>query len=175
MSASEVPRRPAANEYAEYYAGYVSQVPDHAILDILKDQQASTMNLLAGIPEAKHDYRYAPAKWTVKEVVGHLVDTEWVFTYRALRFARSDGTPLPGMDQDQFMAEANFEDRSLQSLVDEFRNLRSANLSLFESFDEGILDKTGMASDCTFTVRAILYIIAGHQIHHINILKERYL
>jgi hypothetical protein len=175
MNASRAPRPPGKDEFDDFYAGYVGLVPDRPVLEVLREQLASTRALLSAIPSSKQDFRYAPAKWSIKEVVGHIVDTEWVFTYRALRIARNDKTPLPGMDQDQFMDGANFAKRDLPSLVEELFHLRSANLALFESFDEEILDRAGTASDCPFTVRALLHIIAGHQIHHINVLKERYL
>jgi hypothetical protein len=168
-------QRPDRKEYDDFYHRYISLVPDGDIIDILKDQLASSLELLSGIPEEKLDHRYAPGKWTIKELVGHLIDAEWLFTYRALQFARGDTSPLPGMDQEKWIAGANFAGRTMDSLIDELRRLRQANLNLFESFDENMLARTGVASGCGFTVRSILYIIAGHQFHHIQILKSRYL
>ena len=175
MKSSSERRRPASTEYDSFYSGYVDKVPDGDIIDILKEQLASSLDLLALVPEEKTDYRYAPGKWTLKEVLGHIIDTEWVFTYRALRFARGDKAPLPGMDQDDFMAGANFKERGFSSLLDEFRHLRMASTILFESFGEEILDREGIASGCTFTVRSIPYIVAGHERHHIGVLTARYL
>jgi len=168
-------RRPEPSEYDDFYAGYVAQVPDGDVLELLKEQGASHRELFAAIPEEKHDHRYAPGKWTVKEVIGHLIDTERVFAYRALAFARGDAAPIPGMDQDEYMAGADFGRRSMASLIDEYHHLRAADVALFGSFDEAVLDRTGVASGVPFTVRALLWIVAGHERHHLGVLKERYL
>lgn len=168
-------QRPTTDEYDEYYERYIGKVPDGNIIDILKEQFESSLELYTRIPDALENYRYAPEKWSLKQVVGHIIDAEWVFTYRALRFARGDQTPLPGMDQDVFMAGANFDARSFESVTAEYKYLRSANITLFESFDETILDRTGNAGGADFTVRALLWLTAGHERHHIKVLKERYL
>jgi len=168
-------RRPARSEYADFYAAYIGQVPDGDVLELLEEQLASSLDLFASIPADKLDHRYAPGKWTVKQVLGHVIDAERIFSYRALRFARGDATPLPGMDQETFMAGANFAQRPMASLVEEYRHQRLADLALFRSFDEEILGRTGEASGCLFTVRALVYIIAGHERHHVRILRERYL
>ncbi len=168
-------RKPSADEYNEYYQLYVDQVPDGDIIDEVTAQRARILDLLAGIPDSKVSYRYAPEKWTTREVVGHVVDTEWIFVYRALRIARGDKTPLAGMEQDDFMAGANFENRALSSLLAEFSGLRSAAIEMFESFDEEIMDLRGTASGFPISVRALLFIIAGHAEHHMKVLKERYL
>jgi hypothetical protein len=168
-------RRPDKTEYAEYYDRYVSQVPDGDVIETMRAQRQAILDLLGGVPPAKADSRYAPGKWTLKEVVGHVLDVEWVFTYRALSFARRDASPLPGIDQEEFVAGANFSARALPEMAQEYHHLRSANILLFDSFDETVLDRGGVASDCRLTVRAILYIIAGHERHHMNVLRERYL
>jgi hypothetical protein len=168
-------RRPSPEEYFEFYHRYVSLAPDGDIIDILRDQLAVTQNLFSAIPEEKGDFAYAPGKWAIKEVFGHIIDVEWVFIYRAVRFARGDQTPLPGIDQDDMMTGANFVERSMKNLVDEFRYLRLAGINFFDSLSEEILDRSGQASDCTFTVRSIPYIIAGHELHHVRVLHERYL
>lgn len=168
-------RRPTRAEYDDFYGGYVGLVPDGDIIDILGEQGAALRELIASIPVEKADHRYAPGKWTTREVVGHVIDAEWVFVSRALWFARAVPTPLPGMDQDEFMAGANFGDRTLARLADEHHSLRSAAIVLFESFDEDIMDRVGVASGCEFTVRAIPHIIAGHAFHHMGVLEERYL
>ncbi len=167
-------RRPAPSEYFEYYDTYIRLVPDGDITDILKEQLASSVACFQTIPEAKTDFRYAPGKWSTKEVIGHMIDAEWVFTSRALWFARGDRQPLPGMDQDDFMAGANFGERELSSLIEEYRHLRGAGIALFGSFGEEILDRAGNASGYDFTVRSCAYIIAGHERHHLQVLKERY-
>lgn len=166
---------PSRGEYNEFYQGYIDQVPDGEIVDVLRSQQHRMKDLLSSFPESRVDYRYAEGKWSAKEVVGHIVDTEWIFTYRALRMARNDSTPLAGMDQNEVMEGANFDDRTLQSLMDEFDHLRSASIVLFSSFDEKIRSRLGTASGFSFTVRALLYIIAGHAEHHMRVLNERYL
>ena len=168
-------RRPQSSEYAEYYDLYIRRVPDGDIIDIMRQQLATCLDLFESIPEERAEFRYAPDKWTTKEVIGHIIDVEWVFTVRGLRMARGDQTPLPGMEQDDFVAGANFGERSLSHIVNEFRHLRSANIALFESMSEEILDRTGMASDCRFSVRSIPYILAGHATHHLGMLKEKYL
>jgi hypothetical protein len=168
-------RRPATNEYFKYYDRYVRLVPEGDIIKILREQLAIMKPFIENIPAEKAEYRYQPEKWSVKEVFGHMIDVEWVFSYRALRFARGDQTSLPGIEQDDLMAGANFATRNLASLFEEFKHLRSANILLFESFEEGIMDRIGSASGFEFSVRSILYIIVGHLNHHIGILKERYL
>ena len=166
--------RPAPDEYADFYRAYVAAVPDGDIIRILSDQLIETDLFLESIPADKIDYRYAPGKWTTREVVGHMVDTERLFSYRTFRFARGDKTPLAGLDQDLIMSGANFEARKMQSLRREFSHLRSATIALCADFDEEILGRTGTASDCSFTVRASIYIIAGHAIHHVRVLKDLY-
>ena len=167
--------RPTTAEYYKYYDRYVSLVPEGDIIKIFKEQLTSTESFFGGIPSEKAGYRYLPDKWSVKEVIGHVIDVEWVFSYRALRFARGDQTELPGIEQDDLMAGANFNTRDLTSLCEEFKHLRSANILLFNSYDEKIMDRVGLASGFEFSVRSILYIIAGHLNHHIGIIRERYL
>lgn len=171
----DIIRRPGKSEYFEYYGTYISRVPEGDIIAILGGQLDEMLALLRGIPEEKGDYRYAPGKWSLKEVMGHIIDTERVFSYRALSFARGDSHAIPGMDQDEWVAGANFAARTLVDLVEEFRHLRAANLVLAGSFDEAILERTGEASGNHFTVRSILFILAGHAIHHMSVIKERYL
>jgi len=168
-------RRPNPAESNEFYHGYISLVPEGDIIDILREQATALQSLIAAIPEEKADYRYAPGKWTTREVIGHVIDAEWLFVSRALWFARAVPTPLPGMDQDEFMAGANFGDRTLTGLAEEHAGLRSAAVVLFESFDEDIMDRTGVASGLEFTVRAVPYIVAGHAFHHMSVLEDRYL
>ena len=167
--------RPTPEEFNEFYQDYIDQVPDGDILDFLKSQRLRMNELISSFPESRIDYRYADGKWSAKQVVGHVVDTEWIFTYRALRIARNDRTPMAGMDQNEFMAGANFGDRTLESLGQEFNHLRSASVELFSSFNEGVMSRSGTASGFPFTVRALIYIIGGHTEHHMCVLQERYL
>lgn len=168
-------RRPADAECDAYYRNYIAQVPDGDVFVSMRQQTEATQTLLGGLTREQQDYRYAPGKWSVKEVVGHMLDTEWVFAYRGLRMARGDTTPLPGMEQDDFAAGGNHAQRSMESLLQELRHLRQATLALYESFDDAILDRVGNASGVSFTVRSILFIIAGHERHHVNVLREKYL
>jgi|GEM_PF-250997 len=168
-------RRPSDSEYAPFYRGYVERVPEGDIVETLVSQGTRTLETLAGVPPEREVYRYAPDKWSLVEVVGHLVDTEWIFVYRALRFARGDTTPLPGVDQDVLVSGAGFDRRPLASLIREFNHLRRASTELFRGFDDRILDRSGEASGALVTVRALLYIIAGHHMHHMDVLEERYL
>jgi hypothetical protein len=167
--------RPDASEYAEFYETYVSKVPPGDVLRILADQHDESQALLAGIDEDKARFRYAPGKWSLKEVAGHLVDTERVFSYRGLAFARRDPNAFPGMDQDLYVLQGGFGDRPLSSIAEEWSHLRQANLRLFASWDEEVQLRRGQASGHSCSVRAIPYIVAGHERHHLQILRERYL
>jgi len=166
---------PEANEYAPFYARYVSLVPNGDILLTLEGQLSETLKLLRGITESQADSRYAPGKWSIKEVVGHITDTERIFAYRALRFARNDQTPLPGFEQDDYVRYAAFDKYRLSDLTREFELVRQANLLLFRNLDEAAWHRRGTASEREISVRALAYIIAGHELHHVGILKERYL
>jgi hypothetical protein len=168
-------RRPNPDEHAPYYSVYIDRVPDGDVVTILREQMRATQDFLAGFEPARQEHRYAPGKWSVKEVVGHIIDTEWVFTQRALWFARGIDVVLPDMDQHDFVAGTDFDARPWESLLDELRHLRGANTRLFESFDEAVQERTGVAAENTFTVRSIPYIVAGHELHHVGVLKERYL
>jgi hypothetical protein len=167
--------RPDRSEYAEYYHTYVSKVPDGDIVESLAAQGAEFVARIESFPEERGDHRYAEGKWSVKEVIGHLVDTERVMGYRALAFARGDTTPLPGIDQDVYVGGGNFADRTLPDLAAEFEALRVSHLNLFASFDDTIWMRAGTASDCGFTTRAVAWIMAGHVTHHAAVLTERYL
>lgn len=174
-STSPGARRPAGDECAPYYAGYFTLVPEGDVADTLRALGAEHRSFFAGLPPEKHDHRYGPDKWSVKEVLGHLIDAEWIFAYRGLRFARGDTTPLMGMDQDVFVAGGRFGRRSMESLLEEYTNLRAATTAMIASFDEEMLGRVGVASGNEFTVRSIAYFLAGHEIHHVGVVKERYL
>jgi uncharacterized damage-inducible protein DinB len=167
-------KRPEPTEYADFYANYISKVPGTDVLGVLESQRVQMLQLFAGRSERDGSFRYAPGKWTVKEVLGHTTDTERIFTYRALRIARGDQTPLPGFEQDDFVQKGEFGKRTLAGLIEEFAAVRSASLVLFRSFQEEAWPRRGVASQKEVTVRALAFITAGHQIHHRLILEERY-
>ena len=174
MSASATAARPGASEYAPYYEKYVSMI-EGDVLETLERQGAETAALLGGVSEDAAASRYEPGKWSVKELVGHMIDGERIFAYRALRFARGDRTPLEGFDQDPYVAAANSDARTLRSLAEEFGHVRAATLALLRSLDPEAWARRGTASDAEVSVRALAYIIAGHEAHHVRVLRERYL
>lgn len=167
--------RPAPGEYAPFYARYLEAVPNGDLLRLLEEGGAEVIDLLQAFGEERSDYRYAPGKWSVKEVVGHVTDTERVFAYRALRFARGDETPLPGFEQNQYVAAGGFGRRSLADLAEEYVDVRKATVKLLAGMDALALRRGGVASGHRMTVRAAAWIIAGHEQHHAQILRVRYL
>ena len=167
--------RPPEGEYLPYYGKYIALVPDGDVVETLRGQIAETLSLLRGIPEPRASYRYAPEKWSIKEVVGHMADVERIMAYRALRVARDDKTPLPGFDENAYVPAANFELRSLPSLAQELGLVRAATVGFFETLDPAAAVRRGTANDATITARALAYIIAGHERHHVKLLHERYL
>ena len=167
--------RPQPDEYAPYYGGYISRVPEGDLLALLAHQSSETLALLRSIPEARGAHRYAPGKWTVKDVVGHMCDTERIMSYRALRIARGDQTPLQGFEQNDYVPVAHFDRRTLADLGEELSAVRQATLHLFRHFDAEALVRRGTASGNPFTPRALGYVIAGHERHHVSILKDKYL
>lgn len=166
--------RPKADEYGEFYQGYIELVTGPNVLQTLIEQGQKTYPLIQKLSPEEAAFRYADEKWSVKEVIGHLVDTERIMGYRVLCISRGESTPLPGYDQNEYVDESEFADRSLQSLSTEYDALRNANISLFNSFDEHQILRKGTANDVTVSVRALAYIIAGHERHHLNILEEKY-
>jgi hypothetical protein len=173
-SSVAVSSTPGPDEYAPYYGKYVSLIPEGDIVAILDKQPTELMALLSTRKEADGDFRYAPGKWSVKEVLGHVIDTERVFSYRALRIARNDQTPMEGFEQDDYVKYGPFGQCSLARLVEEFKSVRLATLSLFRGLGEAAWVRRGVANKNGVSVRAIAYIIAGHELHHRNILKEKY-
>ena len=167
--------RPQATEHAPYYEKYVSLVPEGDIVSTLTQQAVTTLSLLSGIPEAQANSRYARDKWSIKEVVGHLIDSERVFAYRALRFARNDSTPLAGFEQDDYVTNAAFSDVSLTDLASEFEYLRRSTVYMFKSLTGDAWLRTGSANGNDVSVRALAHIIAGHELHHVSVLRSRYL
>jgi hypothetical protein len=167
--------RPDATEYAPFYAGYVARVPDGDVAELLEAQGRDTAALLAGLSEERGEYRYAPDKWTLKEVIGHIADAERIFAYRALRIARGDQTPLASFDENAYVPAAECGRRTLADLAAELGAVRGATLALVRSLTDVAATRTGTASGKTVSVRALAYIAAGHERHHLAIIRERYL
>ena len=167
--------RPQSGEYAPYYEKYLSQIQGNDILTTLDDQRRQMLLLLSGRTEADGDLRYAPEKWTVKEVLGHVCDAERIFAYRALRISRNDSTPLESFDENEYARYAPFSHRPLSDLIDDYIAVRRATVSLFRNLDVPAWSRRGVASKNEVTVRALAYIIAGHELHHRRILEEKYL
>ncbi len=174
MTTATIPR-PDATEYAPFYGTYVGKVPDGDLLELLERQRRETQNLLAGLSDTQALHRYAPGKWSIKEVVGHLMDSERVFCYRALRFARADEKPLQGFDEKAWVPAGSFDARPLADLAAELDAVRRATIALFRGFDAAALARKGTANNNEVTVRALAWIVAGHERHHVAILRERYL
>jgi DinB superfamily len=167
--------RPAADEFAPYFERYIKHVPTDDLLGFMREQIAEVTALFAPLSEAKGSFAYAPGKWTIKEVLGHMTDTERVFQYRALSIARTDPAPLPGFDQDVWNPNGGFNECTLESLLEQWTLVRRANLAFLESLPKEALMRMGRASDNPCSVRALSYIPAGHVAYHVQILKERYL
>jgi len=167
--------RPDSSEYASFYAGYVSLVPEGDVLDLLARQIDDTAALIGGLNETQAGYRYAPGKWSIREIVGHVADAERVFSYRALRIGRNDQTPLPSFDENAWMPYGNFDARPLADLLSELRAVRQSTLALYRSFTPEAVARRGVASQKDISVRAIIYVTAGHERHHVTVLRERYL
>lgn len=166
--------QPKPDEYSPFHHNYISKLGDGDIVAILSQLKDSTYNFLSTIPAAKADYAYAEGKWTIKEVIGHMIDAERTFAYRILAFSRGQ-KELPGFEEDEYVALSTFKSRTLADLAEEFKMVREANLFLFRSLTPQQLLATGIANSNIISVRALLYIAAGHEMHHINLIKERYL
>lgn len=167
--------RPEPREYASFYEPYMAKVPERDVLAAMAGQLDELIPLLESISEAQGGHRYAPGKWSVRELVGHLSDAERVFAYRALRFSRADTTDLPGFDEDHFVAHSAYDQRTLADLRDEFRHLREANLRMFAGMTPEMSTRVGTANRHPISVRALACAMVGHVRHHVGVLKERYL
>jgi len=168
--------RPAEGEYAPYYKPYIARVPaEGGLLEILERQARETQELLRGLSDEAANYAYAPGKWTIKEIVGHLIDSERIFSYRALRFGRGDATELPGYEQNDYVAAGGFRERTLESLLDEFDLVRRSTVLLLGTMPLEGWTRRGVANGYDVSVRALACITAGHELHHRAILEERYL
>jgi uncharacterized damage-inducible protein DinB len=166
--------RPGPNEYPPFAAGYVALVGNGPIIEILEYLQQTTLHFFTRMDPARASYAYAEGKWTVKQVLGHMIDSERVFAYRALAFAR-DPLELPGFDQDIYMANSHFNNRKLEDLAIEFNALRETTLHLLRTITDEQSTQKGIASGYPVSVRGLAYLIAGHELHHLKIIKERYL
>jgi uncharacterized damage-inducible protein DinB len=166
--------RPEPGEYAPYYETYISKVKGSDIVGILESQRLQMAHLFAARSERDGNFRYAPDKWTVKEVLGHVNDAERIFAYRALRIARGDQTPLPAFEQNDYVRSGNFAERTLVDLAEEFELVRAASIALFKSLQKEAWQRRGVASKNEVSVRALAFIVAGHELHHREILEERY-
>ncbi|HLA95171.1 MAG TPA: DinB family protein [Pyrinomonadaceae bacterium] len=167
--------KPAKTEYAPYYEKYVSLVTEEDVVAVLSQQSREVSDLFASIDEARGTYAYAEGKWTIKELFIHLLDSERVFAYRALRIARGDKTPMEGFEQDDYIETSHANERTLANLIEEFEAIRRSNVILFSTFDQQDWQRAGTASNAEVSTRALASIMAGHVRHHIAILKDRYL
>ncbi len=166
--------RPQAGEYSPYYERYISLVAGEDILNALDQQRRDTMTLLCSLSEDDGNFRYATGKWSAKEVLGHVCDTERVFAYRAMRISRADPTAMEGFEQDDYVRNGPFAGATMADLIEDFIAIRRATLSLLRYLDEAAWTRRGIANKNEVTVRALAYIIAGHELHHRGILKEKY-
>ena len=167
--------RPVTGEFNPYFGTYIDKVPDGDIIETLTQQLPEITNFLLSIPESKGGHRYAPGKWSIREIIGHLSDCERIFGYRALRFARSDTTPVPGFDENEFVANGRFDERTIPDLTSELEYVRRSTIGLLGSLNDEELSRRGTSNNNEISVRAVCFIIAGHVTHHAEILKSRYL
>ena len=166
--------RPEASEYAPFYHGYVESVPEGDVVELLRSDARELLEAIRRIPEARAGHRYGPEKWTIRQVIGHLIDAERIFTYRALRVARGDRTPLASFDENAYVRAAGSDARTLADLAREMECVREATVLLFESLPDDAWGLSGIASGREVSLRALAYITDGHARHHLRILRERY-
>ena len=166
--------RPDSTEFKSFYAGYVASVPEGDIVDVIRAEGKELAEALAKIPESKGSHRYAADKWTVKTLIGHMIDAERIFTYRALRIARGDSTPLPGFDENAFAETAGSDTRTVADLAAEMACVREATVRIFASFPDDVWSRRAVVNNGEITVRAIAYVATGHTKHHLAVLRERY-
>ena len=172
---SNINRRPASSEYGAYYEKYISLVEGADIVQTLEDSKNTFLQFLQTLPTDKWDYTYRWGKWTIKETLLHLLDTERIFAYRALRIGRKDSTPLPGYEQDEFVPSSGAADRSPESIIEEYVAVRNMTIQLFKNLPASAYEQIGTASENPLSPLGAAYIIAGHQQHHWNLFIERYL
>ena len=167
--------KPEESEFLPYYARYIDLVGAGDVLDTLATQMKETQMLLRGLPAAMGSHRYAPGKWSVNEMLGHMIDAERIFSVRALRFARSDSQPLPGFEQDDYVRNSSLDEYPLAELASELDVVRQSTVFMFHHMEEAAWMRRGIASGAEVSVRALAYIVAGHELHHRQILRTRYL
>lgn len=167
--------RPDTNEFDPYYNAYISLVEGDDVLPILDSQSAELRTIFTGVPEEKGAFAYAEGKWTIKELLSHIIDAERMFAYRTLRVSRGDKTPIEGFEQEDYIENSNANNRPFADLLDEFDLQRRSNMLLFSNLSDEASRRMGTANDKAISARALIYCMAGHVRHHINILKERYL
>jgi hypothetical protein len=167
-------QRPRDSEFAPFYAGYVSLVPEGEVLRVLEDQPGEVTRLAASVPRTRETHRYAPGKWSLREVLGHVTDGERVFGYRLFCISRGETASLPGFDEGAYVKASRFDERTLGDLARDFAAIREANLTVLRRLDDAEWDRTGTANGKTVSVRALAYIMAGHVRHHLGILRDRY-
>ena len=166
---------PESSEYAHFYSSYVNNVPKENVITLLNSQMHEFYTLANAIRGDKALTPYAEGKWTLKQMIGHMIETERVFAYRALSFSRGDKTNLPGMDQDEWMKDSNYNSRSVANLCNEYLAVRTSTIHLFQNMTKEMINASGLASGVEFSVRALAFIIVGHELHHLNIIRENYL
>ncbi len=174
MTTAALSNRPETGEFDPYYALYIDRVPNDDVLTLLKSQIRETAAALHAVPEAKATYRYAAGKWSIAEVMGHLADAERIFSYRAMRIARADTTPIEGFDENAYVPAGEFDHRSLADVLAEFEAVRGATVALVRGLPPAAWTRIGTANGKAISVRALIYIIAGHERHHLGTLRERY-
>jgi hypothetical protein len=172
--ASSLRTRPESSEYAPFYHKYVESVPEGDVVALLREGGRDLLDTVAAVPEDRAGFRYAEGKWSIREVIGHVIDAERIFTYRALRIARGDTTPLASFDENAYVKTAGSDARALSNLAREFGAVRESSVQLFESLPADAWGRSGVASDRDVSVRALAYIATGHAMHHLRILRERY-
>ena len=172
---SNISTRPESDEFASYYAKYIELVPSANIVSTLREQQAGTAEFISTLTNDQGNSRYEPGKWSVKEVIGHIIDCERIFAYRALRFARNDKVELSGFEQDGYVENGAFDDRTLSDLAQEYSHVRSATLDLLEHLTDEAWSRRGVANGNEVSVRAIAWIIGGHELHHVSGIRSNYL
>ena len=168
-------RRPGKNEFAGFYTNYIQSVPEGDLIEIMRDNMEKSLELLWSISEEKSQFRYAENKWSVRELLGHVIDAERVFSYRALRISRNDQTNLSGFDENVYIGNSNYHNRNMSSIISEYEHLRKSNIIMFSGLNEDMWEFLGSANNANVSVRALGCILIGHENHHIKILKERYL
>ena len=167
--------RPQNEEYASYFHLYINLVPEKSIIETLVNQLKEAISLYNGLDNSKIDYRYASRKWSIKEVIIHILDTERIFNYRALRIARKDKTPLAGFEQDDYINNINWDNYPFSSILEEYELVRKHTIIFFNNMTDEMLQQSGISSDLDLAVKAIPFIIAGHEKHHLNIIKSKYI